>query len=164
MQVYCLEILRAYPDRKRPSASSSVFFFPNPYDANEKRRQEKRKYYEDFMTHLKEIADRVPKDIDNIDEDEAQDYFYMENYMDMQPFSATLYEVTLEDTSVTSKRIPFPKCEKIEGYVTEEDSEKEEENENDENDGKDEDDEDHRDDEDCFYEKDSPELPLKANF
>lgn len=129
--VYCLEILRASPDYKRPSASSSVFFFPNPYDANEKRRKEKRDYYQGFMSYLKESGEKVPKDVDNLDEDEAQDYIYHDSYMDMIPFESTLYEVTIEGDRVTSKRIPFPQCEKLEGYVSSSEEECQEEYEGD---------------------------------
>ena len=117
MKVYCLKIDKAYPDYKRPYASSSVYHFATIEDANEKRKIEKRNYYEGFLQHLRECCDDVPKDIDNIDEDRAQtDYIYYDSYMDMEPFSAILYEITSEDNVITSKRINFPKTELIEGY------------------------------------------------
>jgi len=117
MNLYCLTVVRAYPDYKRPYSSTSVYHFATIEDANEKRRKEKRKYYENFLEFLRECCQPVPKDIDNIDEDEAQtDFVYIDTYMDMEPFSAILYEIVMEEDFITSKRIEFPKTDIIEGY------------------------------------------------
>ena len=106
--LYCLEIVRAYPDYKRPYVSVNVYHFKSIDEADNKRREEKRKYYESFCQFLEETGEDVPKDVDNIDEDEAQSYIYSDNYMDMAPFSATLYLIEMEDDIVTSKRVAFP--------------------------------------------------------
>ena len=120
--LYCLEIVKAYPDYKRPYATSSVYHYSTIEDANEKRRTEKRLYYDSFLQFLRECCEPVPKDIDNIDEDEAQtNYIYSDYYMEMEPFLATLYEITIENDLVKSKRINFPKTDLIEGYETNED-------------------------------------------
>ncbi len=107
--LYCLQIERAMPSYKRPSASSSIFHFKTIEEADEKRRAEKKEYYEGFLQHLEENGEDVPDDIDLLDEDEAQTYIYYDSYMDMLPFSATLYLIEVEDDSLSSKRIPFPK-------------------------------------------------------
>lgn len=128
--LYCLEITKAYPDYKRPYASVSTYHFLTKEDANEKRRQEKRNYYEGFLQFLRDFDSPVPKDIDNIDEDVAQtDYIYSDTYMDMEPFCANLYEITIEDDLITSKRINFPPSNIIEGYEVVEDENEVEENE-----------------------------------
>ena len=115
--LYCLTITKAYPDYKRPYVSVSTYHFLTKEDANEKRREEKRIYYQDFLDFLKMHGDPVPKDVDNIDEDDAQtEYIYSDSYMDMEPFSATLYEITFEEDLVRSKRINFPPSNIIEGY------------------------------------------------
>lgn len=106
--LYCLEIVKAYPDYKRPYVSVDVCHYKNIDAADNKRREEKRKYYESFCQFLEETGENVPKDVDKIDEDEAQDYIYNDSYMDMIPFSATLYLIEMEDDLVTSKRISFP--------------------------------------------------------
>jgi hypothetical protein len=106
--LYCLEVQRAYPDYKRPYASVNVYHFKTIDEADNKRREEKKRYYESFCEFLEETGEDVPTDVDKIDEDEAQNYFYSESYMDMAPFSATLYEIQFDDDTVTSKRISFP--------------------------------------------------------
>ena len=111
--LYCLQIERARPG-KRPYASMSVYHFKTIEEADEKRRNEKREYYEGFLQHLEEEGEDVPKDIDLLDEDEAQSYIYYDSYMDMLPFSATLYVIEIEDDSISSKRIPFPVSAKLE--------------------------------------------------
>lgn len=106
--LYCVEIVRAYPDYKRPYVSVTVHHFKTLNEADEKRREEKRKYYENFCEFLEENGEDVPKDVDQIDEDEAQNYLYSDSYMDMAPFSCTLYLIEMDDDSITSKRISFP--------------------------------------------------------
>lgn len=108
-QIYCLTIVKAYPDYKRPYASTCVYHFSTIHDANEKRRQEKAKYYEDFIEYLKDTENKEVKDIDELDEDEAQtDWIYADSYMDMEPFSATLHEIIIENDLIQSRRINFP--------------------------------------------------------
>jgi len=107
--LYCLEIVRARPDYKRPYVSVSTYHFKSLEEADNKRRQEKRDYYESFCSFLEENGDDVPKDVDEIDEDEAQNYIYSDSYMDMAPFSATLYLIEMDEDSITSKRISFPR-------------------------------------------------------
>lgn len=106
--LYCLEVVQAHPDWKRPYASAQTFHFVTKEEANEKRRELKQKYYDNFLQYLEEAAEDVPDDIDKIDEDEAQSYIYFESYMDMAPFTATVYEIKHEDDHVTSKRVSFP--------------------------------------------------------
>lgn len=108
-KIYCLEIIKAFPDPKRPYSSTNIYHFTDKFSANEKRRQEKTKYYEDFIDYLKKDEDMIIKDIDDLDEDEAQtDWVYCFSYMDMPPFSATLYEIEMIDDYIKSKRIKFP--------------------------------------------------------
>lgn len=115
MNLYCLEIVCAHPDYKRPYASVEVFHFLSSEEANEKRKQKKLEYYSDFVDML-EADGTVIKDIDDVDDRSEQDaYFYQDSYMDMEPFAATLYEIHIEDGNITSKSIPFPFSEKIEG-------------------------------------------------
>ena len=116
MNLYCLEIVKAYPDYKRPYVSTNLYHFKDPYSANEKRREEKLNYYQNFIEYLEETEDKKIEDIDDLDEDEAQtDYIYSDSYMDMSPFTATLYEIYINDDIIKSKRISFPVTNKIEG-------------------------------------------------
>ena len=117
MKLYCLKIERACPDYKRPYCSVSVHHYLTIEEADEKRRREKQKYYKDFLTYLDECGEEVPKDVDEIDEDEAQDYFYRDSYMDMMPFDCILYVIEIQDDSITSKTIPFPKSEKLDSSM-----------------------------------------------
>ena len=114
--MFCLHIVKAHPDYKRPYASAQVFHFATKEDANEKRREEKRKYYKSFLEYLESVEELIPQDIDNLDEDVAQtDFIYVDSYMDMQPFTSTLYEIDMEEDFITSKRVEFPKTNIIEG-------------------------------------------------
>lgn len=115
MNLYCLEIVRAYPDYKRPYASVDVYHFLTIKEANEKRREEKQKYYHDFIDSLEE-SERI-KDIDKINEEKAEEYIYYDSCMEMQPFSATLYEIHIETGTITSEVISFPISDVIEGTV-----------------------------------------------
>lgn len=117
-KLYCVKVVLAYPDYKRPYASSHIQHFDDIEKANEYRRKEKREYYESFQEYLRESDEPVPKDIDNLDEDKAYEYIYSDSYMDMLPFEATLYEVSFGNF-ISSKMIPFPPCDKIEGFETE---------------------------------------------
>ena len=110
MKLFCLEIVKAFPDYKRPYTITNVYHYLDINVANDKRREEKSEYYKNFIENL-EI-----KDIDDLDEDEAQtDFIYYDSYMDMEPFSATLYEIEMDEDYIKSKRIPFPVTNKIEG-------------------------------------------------
>lgn len=106
--IYCLEILTAHPCYKRPSASSSLFFYTSEKEANEKRREEKSIYYESFMEQLKKEDDEDDIDVDDINEEDASRFIYTNSYMDMEPFSSTLYEVSIDGNQVTYKIIPPP--------------------------------------------------------
>jgi hypothetical protein len=109
MKIFCLQIVKAFPDYKRPRSSTNIYHFTDEFSANEKRRQEKAKYYQDFIDYLKQDEDTIIKDIDDLDEDEAQtDWVYKDSYMDMEPFSATLYEIEIIDECIKTKRINFP--------------------------------------------------------
>lgn len=112
MDLYCLEIVRAFPDYKRPYASVDVYHFLTIKEANEKRREEKRQYYLNFIESLEEGE---IKDIDNVNEEKAEEYIYSDSYMQMEPFSATLYLVHIETGTITSEIIPFPISNDIEG-------------------------------------------------
>jgi hypothetical protein len=106
--LYCLQIEMCYPHYKRPYTCNLVKHYKTFEQANEKRREEKAKYYEQYLEHLKENGEEVPKDVDDIDEDESQDYFYKNSYMDMAPFSAAIYEIVIEDDAIIKTRMPFP--------------------------------------------------------
>ena len=106
--IYCLHIEEARPDYKRPSASMAVYHCKTIEEANERRREEKKQYYAEYLNYLEENGEDVPKDIDDVDEDAAQDYFYRDSFMDMAPFSATLYEIKIEDDAIIKTRLPFP--------------------------------------------------------
>lgn len=106
--LYCLQIEEAHPDRKRPYTTTQSFHCMTLKEANERRREEKKRYYEGYLDYLKESGEKVPEDIDDIDEDEAQSFFYRESYMDMAPFTATLYEIKIEDDGIIKTRCPFP--------------------------------------------------------
>jgi Lon protease-like protein len=118
-KLYCVKIVTAFPDYKRPYASCYIEHFNDIESANEFRRKEKREYYESFQQYLRKFSEPVPKDIDNLDEEKAQDYIYSDTYMDMSPFEATLYEISFGNY-ISSKMIDFPICEKIEGNETSE--------------------------------------------
>lgn len=66
--MYCLHICAAHPDYKRPYCSSFVKFFPTYDLANEARKLEKRKYYNDYIEN--EIQDKLcaAKDLNQSDE------------------------------------------------------------------------------------------------
>ena len=100
--LYSLVIVKAHPDYKRPYSTTDVYYFLNPGDANEKRREEKRSYYQDFLKYLEE------EDIDKIDEDDLQSEIYADSYMDMEPFSAQLYEINIENDTIVTKKLRFP--------------------------------------------------------
>lgn len=106
--IYCLQIEEAKPDYKRPYSNHLIFHCKTVEEANERRREEKTEYYEDYLNYLEEHGEKVPKDVDDIDEDEARDYIFATSYMDMAPFSATLYEIKIEDDAIIKTRIPFP--------------------------------------------------------
>ena len=106
--IYCLQIEECFPDYKRPYATHIVQHCTSVEEANERRREEKGRYYEGYLEYLKESGEKVPEDIDDIDEDEAQSFFYRESYMDMAPFTATLYEIKIEDDGIIKTRCPFP--------------------------------------------------------
>jgi hypothetical protein len=106
--LYCLQIEESYPDYKRPFASHQIFHYKTFEQANEKRREEKGKYYEQYLEHLKENGEEVPKDVDDIDEDESRDFIFHDSYMDMAPFSAAIYEIVIEDDAIIKTRMPFP--------------------------------------------------------
>ncbi len=113
--IYGVHIVTAHPDHKRPYANAYVEYFKSIEECNEYRRKEKIKYYKGFQEYLREEGLDVPKDIDNLDEDKADDYIFSDSYMDMPPFDATLYEITLNENEVKSKIIEFPLNDKIEG-------------------------------------------------
>ena len=106
--LYCLQIEEAKPDYKRPYSNHLVFHCKTVEEANERRREEKKEYYTDYLNYLEENGEEVPKDVDDIDEDEVQDYIYKNSFMDMAPFSATLYEIKIEDDAIIKTRLPFP--------------------------------------------------------
>lgn len=103
--LYSLVIVKAHPDYKRPYSTTDVYYFLNREDANEKRREEKRSYYQDFLKYLEEDDQ---KDIDQIDEDDLQSEIYADAYMDMEPFSAQLYEINIENDTIVTKKLRFP--------------------------------------------------------
>jgi hypothetical protein len=115
-KLYCVHITKTYPDYKRAYVGSQVKHFLDINEANEFRREEKRKYYESFHEYLRDMDEPVPKDIDNLDEDKAYEYIYSDSYMDMPPFDAELYEIVFDDEHIESKTIDFPQCDKIEGF------------------------------------------------
>ena len=106
--LYCLQIEEAKPDCKRPYSNHLIFHCKTVEEANERRREEKKEYYAEYLNYLEENGEEVPKDVDEIDEDESRDYFYRDSYMDMAPFSATLYEIKIEDDAIIKTRLPFP--------------------------------------------------------
>lgn len=106
--IYCVKIVRAFPDYMRPYANASVYHFLSIKEANEKRREEKRKYFYRFIGWLDNYE---TIDIDDID-DEASDLCYSDSYMDQEPFEATLYEIVI-DHKITTKEIPFPHDNKL---------------------------------------------------
>ena len=106
--LYCLQIEEAKPDYKRPYSNHLLFHCKTVEEANERRREEKKEYYAEYLNYLEENGEDVPKDVDDIDEDESRDYFYRDSYMDMAPFSATLYEIKIEDDAIIKTRLPFP--------------------------------------------------------
>lgn len=121
MNLYCVEIVCAYPDYKRPYVSTRVYHFLTIEEANEKRREKKRKYYSDFLSALKGVEENEdetnnsPKDIDEVDEEQLSQFIYVDAYMDMEPFEATLYQISIDNGNITSEVIPFPPSESIEG-------------------------------------------------
>ena len=107
---YCLKIVRAYPDYKRPYANASVYHFMSIQEAELKRKEEKRIYYQQFL-HWLENPEEI--DMDKID-DECYDLCYADSYMDQEPFEAVLYEITFQNSTtpgdrIKSREIPFPK-------------------------------------------------------
>ena len=106
--IYCLQIEKSFPDYKRPYATHIVQHCMTVEEANERRREEKKEYYEGYLDYLKESGEDVPEDIDDLDEDESQDYIFRESYMDMPPFTATLYEIKIEEDGIIKTRCPFP--------------------------------------------------------
>lgn len=125
---YCVEIVCASPDYKRPYAYANVYHYLTIAEANEKRREEKREYYKRFLDSLdseyydtnsaylkddvkekmEETEQTKEYDVDDFDEGKMQDLIYQESYMEQEPFSATLYQIDVKDNTITSKIIPFP--------------------------------------------------------
>lgn len=106
--LYTLQIEKCFPDPKHPFSTTVVHYCRTVEEANERRREEKAQYYENYLNFLKESGENVPKDVDEIDEDESQDFIFRYSFMDMAPFSATLYEIQIEDDAITKTRLPFP--------------------------------------------------------
>ena len=110
MMLYCLEIIRAYPDVSYPCASVSVHHFKTIAEADDRRREEKRKYYNEFEQFLNDET----IDVDKYDEYGAKDFIYKECSMAMEPFTSNLYEIEIEEDRILSRRISFPKTDRLE--------------------------------------------------
>ena len=83
-QVWCLEVLIARPDFKRPSAELKVLHFNSKEKADAKLAELKKEYMDDFDAE-DEVVD--------IDSEEHYDRVFLESYMDLQPFYCKVYKV-----------------------------------------------------------------------
>ena len=102
---YCLKIVRAFPDYKRPYANASVYHFLTIQEAETKRLSEKKLYYQNFI-HWLDNPESI--NVDALD-DECYDLCYADSYMDQAPFEATLYEIIFDNHTLFTKEIPFPR-------------------------------------------------------
>lgn len=96
-ELWCLTVVTAQPDYKRPYSETSVFHFETEEDARKRARKAKIDYYIDWgMLEDEEDAENITDTRLEELEDKSYDHVYGDSYMDMSPVDTTVCKVKIQ--------------------------------------------------------------------
>jgi hypothetical protein len=100
--MFCLKVVIAHPDWKRPCVDIIVEHYKNKEDAEKRLNKIKLQYIEDFnlTTDILNSSDNQNlisiEDLDKIIENGLlSDYIYQDSYMSHVPFECEIYQVII---------------------------------------------------------------------
>ena len=115
LKMFCLHVVIAFPDYKRPSAEVSIKHYSTKELAENALQKIKHKFVceyvdpEDFFPKNHEFNDGQNGELNEddlkaiekldkmIESGELVEYYYQDSYMEMPPFDARIFEVVVEE-------------------------------------------------------------------